>query len=208
MKLEISLFRRGATVAELVLLSVLMSIGVASQVGLAAGEAGEKPLEAYLKPLGYEPVQYKRELYGSPHVEGRIGSKKLIFLLDTGWGFTAVSPAGALGLKTLGELGVTLEDKLLGPLTNAELVLIEKLVIGQAQFLNQPAQVQKLKFDYIQSPYDGVLGSDFFFRNFCLIDCGRRNIFFRGNQPSEQMKKALAETLRRSGLWTQAAPSA
>jgi len=45
-----------------------------------------------------------------------------------------------------------------------------------------------------------VLGLDFFFRNFCVIDCYRRELFVCGARPSEKQCAAMRESLRRSGF--------
>jgi len=54
--------------------------------------------------------------------------------------------------------------------------------------------------DYVRVKFGGILGCDFLFRNFCLIDCGARQIYFRSAKPSDSESKALEETLRQSGF--------
>ena len=183
------------------LLIWLSSLCIAAQrPGFAAEPPANRSLEEYLKTLRYEPVAYKTGSINNMLVEGRLGGKKREFLLDTGWGMTTVGEASAHGFKTLGELGSVLEDSYLGPLTDPKLVLLDKLVLGHAQFLNQPARVEKLQIDYIPVGFDGILGLDFFFRNFCLMDCGSRRLFVRATKRSGQESAALEETLRRSGF--------
>ena len=77
---------------------------------------------------------------------------------------------------------------------------MDKLTLGRAQFLNQPARVTQLRMDYIFVGSDGVLGCDFFFRNYCLIDCFDRRLYVRGAKPSDDVTSAMAATLRRSGF--------
>jgi predicted aspartyl protease len=155
-------------------------------------------LEDYLKRLRYEPIFFELTEGNAPVVYGNLGEKKLRFLVDTGWGFTALSPSAAAGLKTLGELGMILEDEGYS-LTNASLVVIDKLTLGQTQFLNQPARVKVLKFQRLQHTWDGVLGWDFFRRTFSLFDCGAGRLYVRPTKPSPETATALANTLRRSG---------
>lgn len=167
----------------------------------AAGSSQGTGLEDYLKRLGYEPIEITSNERHEPLIEGDIGGRrKRQLLVDTGCRFTLLDTRSAAGLKTLGELGVVLEDNFLGPITNAAIVLIDKLVLGRAQFLNQPARAQKLEMDYIQVPRDAILGCDFFFRNFCLVDCGAQRLYVRGARPSRDQSRALTETLRRSGF--------
>jgi predicted aspartyl protease len=157
-------------------------------------------LEAYLKRLRYEPIPFFRSEDNKLLVNAELGGKRHRFLVDSGWGFTTLSPKSAAGLKTLREMGGVMEDSALGRLTNTSLVVMEKLVLGRAQFLNQPAQVGRLTGDYVRFPFVGILGFDFLVRNFCLIDCGGNRLYVRGGEPSEAEKKAMAETLRRSGF--------
>jgi hypothetical protein len=167
----------------------------------AAETSPSTSLEDYLKRLRYEPIKFRINDRGEPLMEGEIGAgKKRVLLLDTGWGMTTLDKDSAAGFKTLGEMGVVLEDTLLGRLTNPAIVLIDKLVLGRAQFLNQPARLEKLEADFVRIRYDAVLGCDFFFRNFCLIDCAARRLYVRSAEPSGGESKALAESLRRSGL--------
>jgi len=74
------------------------------------------------------------------------------------------------------------------------------VVLGRAQFLNQPAAVENLQMDFISAGFDGLLGCDFFFRNFCMIDCAGRRLYVRAARPSEEQQNALAQTLRQSGF--------
>src|SRR6185369_558372 len=48
--------------------------------------------------------------------------------------------------------------------------------------------------------FDGVLGCDFFFRNYCLIDCFNRRLYVRSSIPSEDTTQAIEKTLRGSGF--------
>jgi len=166
--------------------------------GLAADSSS---LEAYLKKLGYESIELKNDTYNQMVVQGAFASgKKARFLVDTGWGFTALDESAARGQKTLGALGIEVEDKILGRLTNADYLLIDKLTLGKAQFLNQPARVKKLRMDFIYVSFDGVLGYDFFLRNFCLIDVAARRLYVRSTEPSEQQSRALETSFLQSGF--------
>ena len=174
----------------------LAFVARAAQPGDGAGSS----LEDYLKRVGYLPIELKRGQQDKLLAEGVLAGKKRLFLVDTGWTRTALDEGAARGLKSLGELGVTLEDSFWGKLSDPTTVLMDKLTLGRAQFLNQPARVTQLRMDYIFVGSDGVLGCDFFFRNSCLIDCFDRRLYVRGAKPSDDVTSAMAATLRRSGF--------
>jgi predicted aspartyl protease len=157
-------------------------------------------LDSYLGQLGFEGVAFKQNERNHPLIEAEIGTKRQVFLVDTGCGMTILTPACAAGLKTLGELGVTLDDSALGPITNSSIALIDKLVLGRGQFINQPAWVQKLDMDFVRLQFDGILGLDFFFRNFCLIDCYRHKLYARASRPTKEESDAMVQSLRNSGF--------
>jgi hypothetical protein len=77
---------------------------------------------------------------------------------------------------------------------------MDKLTLGQAEFLNQPAELTKVDMDFVQMSFQGVLGFDFLTRNFALIDCAGHRVYIRGEKPSAEVSNALAETLSRSGF--------
>ncbi|MEY2427144.1 MAG: Aspartyl protease [Verrucomicrobiota bacterium] len=170
--------------------------------GLERIRAADKPLglEDYLKRLNYEPVALSRTKENKLLATGHLGSRKCAFLVDTGWGMTSLNERNARGLQTLGQLGGVLDDGVWGRLTNSSIVIMEKLVFGRAQFLNQPADVNKLHMDFVPVEFSGVLGPDFFIRNFCLLDCAEERLYVRGVKPSDEESKVLAESLRRSGF--------
>ncbi len=165
-----------------------------------AAEAAAPPsLDYYLKHSRYGAVDL--EVNDDQFlVRAELGGKKRMLLVDTGWTMTTLSPGAAKGLKTLRELGGQLEDTFLGRLTNGSLVVMDKLALGQAQFFNQPAEVSKLKAEYMHVPFSGALGLDFFLRNHCLIDVAAQRLYFRAAPPTTAESDALAETLRRSGF--------
>ena len=47
--------------------------------------------------------------------------------------------------------------------------------------------------------FDGLLGLDFLVRNYCVIDCAGRKIYFRGARPTGEQKAAMEKSLRGSG---------
>ena len=165
-----------------------------------ADNGGGSSLEDYFKRVGYLPIELKRGEHDKLLAQGVLAGKKRLFLVDTGCGRTVLDESAARGLKSLGELGVTLEDSFWGKLSDPTIVLMDKLTLGRAQFLNQPARVTQLRMDYIFVGSDGVLGCDFFFRNYCLIDCFDRRIYVRGAKPSDETTSAMETTLRRSGF--------
>jgi predicted aspartyl protease len=183
--------------------SSLVASTIALAVVASAARAVSEPassLDDYLKRVGYLPVMLKRGEQDELLAEGVLAGKKRLFLVDTGCERTVLNEATARGLKSLGELGVTLEDSFLGKLTNPSVVLMDKLTLGRAQFLNQPANVMNLRIDFISTGFDGVLGCDFFSRNYCLIDCFSRRLYVRGSKPWIDVTSAIEATLRGSGL--------
>src|SRR5882762_5216412 len=170
---------------RIVICILLAAFAVAPQTGLAADSSTPVSLEEFLKRLGYGSVPFKSDAHNRLRVDADLGNgKKRILFVDTGWRVTMLNEKSARGLKTLGELGVDLKDPYLGQVTNSSFVLVEKLMLGRAQFANQPARVGKHRMDYTQLPFDGVLGVDFLLRNFCLIDLSARRLYFRGSEPS------------------------
>jgi hypothetical protein len=71
--------------------------------------------------------------------------------------------------------------------------------LGSAVFTNQPAWTRTLDAGG-QFVGDCLLGCDFFFRNFCLIDCLDQKLYVRGTEPSAKAVRALEESLRVSGF--------
>lgn len=177
----------------------LFVVGAAPAV-LASDVHKTGDLGQYLASLGYASVPFKKTDRDQPLIEVELAGRRHIFLADTGCSMTTLQPVAAAGLKTLGQLGVTLEDSFLGTITNSNVALMSNLQVGPAQLFNQPAQVEKLDMDFVRLAHDGILGLDFFFRNFCLIDCHGRKLYLRAKQPSEQLSSAFQESLHRSGF--------
>jgi predicted aspartyl protease len=163
----------------------------------AAEQRTAHSLENYLKRLGYESIPLKYDHGNHLLVSGDIDGKSRDILIDTGCSFTTVDTDIARKMKTLGSLGVQLEDSFLGTLTNAKTCLMT-VKLGNASFTNQPAHSRALNFGG-HSPADCVLGCDFFFRNFCLIDCTGHKLYVRRAEPPKQAVEAMDESLRRSG---------
>jgi hypothetical protein len=180
---------------------------IASLFLLGSCFAGENKrgvsLADYLKRTGCEQVPLKRAehhpLNNRFYVTAQINGREHNFNVDTGCSFTTLDVAVTRQFKTLGEMGAELDDSLLGRLTNHDFVIIDKLTLGRAQFLNQPARGQKFSMDFIRVGFDGILGVDFFFRNHCLIDCRGPSLFVRANKPSEESSRALRASLMNSG---------
>jgi len=181
------------------LLAASLALGFVARAA-QADNGGGSSLEDYFKRVGYLPIELKRGEHDKLLAQGVLAGKKRLFLVDTGCGRTVLDESAARGLKSLGELGVTLEDGFLGKLSDPSLLLMDKLTLGSAQFLNQPARVTNLRMDFIFVGSDGVLGCDFFFRNYCLIDCFGNRLYVRGSKPSDDVTSAMAATLRRSGF--------
>ena len=181
------------------LVASIMALAVVASGAHAENEPA-RSLDDYLRRIGYMPVALKRGEQDKLLAEGVLAEKKRLFLVDTGWGKTTLDKNATRGLKSLGELGVTLEDSFLGKLSDPSIVLMDKLTLDRAQFLNQPAKVMDIRMDFMLTGFDGVLGCDFLFRNYCLIDCFTRRLYVRGSKPSDETTLALGATLQNSGF--------
>jgi predicted aspartyl protease len=160
----------------------------------AAEQRTSHSLESYLKRLGYEPIPLKRDHYNHLFLYGEIDGKSRRIGVDTGCSVTRIDRAAARKLKTIGQLGVELEDSFLGRITNGDVCLM-RVKLGSAVFTNQPAWTLALDAGG-ESVGDCILGCDFLFRNFCLIDCLNQKLYVRGIEPSAKAEQALEESLR------------
>ena len=111
-----------------------LSFAVVLQPALATEQSSAGALEDYLKTLAYEPIAFTGAFGHAPLVKGSLSNgRNPVFLVDTGWGMTTLNPNVSVNLKTLGELGVVLNDSMFGPMTNPAIVLMDKLTLGRAQ---------------------------------------------------------------------------
>jgi len=173
-----------------------------SAVLLVTSACGAEPgktesFEAHLARLHYGVAVRQKDKPNRLILEGTLGGKRVLFWVDTGWGLTALDERAARGLKSAAELGVILEDPILGPITNG--VVMEKLGFGNSEFLNQPASIRRLEMDSNKMDVDGVLGMDFLLRNHCLVDCGNGRLYFRGEELATDESSELDEHLRKLG---------
>jgi predicted aspartyl protease len=168
---------------------------------IAADSSGKDGLDNYLRLIGYQAIDFKFNEGNKPLVQGDLGSgKKLTFVLDTGWSITAINTKSAAGIKTFGELNVTLDDAVLGRVDDPSMLLIQNLMLGNSHFVNQPAMSQELKFDYTTIPFQGAIGCDFFIRHHCILDLHVRKLYVRARARTADDTRAMEETFRRSKL--------
>ena len=176
-----------------------------------AGEASERPkpvtLDGYLQQLGYGSIPLKRTEQNHLVVDGELGGKKAVIMIDTGNSFTRLDRRTGSRFKTLAELGITLEDPNLGSLSGTNLVLVDELRLGGAKFPNQPAHVTTLghvatgRYESSTSAYeDCLIGCDFLLRHHCLLDCAGLKLYVRAGKPGPDVRAALENVLRRSGF--------
>jgi len=76
----------------------------------AAEQQSGHSLDNYLKRLGYESIPLKYDHGNHLLAIGEIDGKSRDVLIDTGCSFTTVDTDIARKMKTLGSLGVQLED--------------------------------------------------------------------------------------------------
>jgi hypothetical protein len=179
----------------------LLMFTVCGRGSFAADPGQSLSLDAYLKRLGYQNVKMKDNALYRPLVEAKLSNgKNVVCLVTTGETISTIAEGSAKGLKTLGQLGVEVEDHVLGRLTNSDICLVEKLVVGPAEFYNHPARIVKQKTPYTTMPNTATLGCDFLLRHYCLLDFGGRFLCFRANRPSVDETEALSASLRNTGF--------
>lgn len=171
---------------------------IAGYAAAAADRRTSHSLENYLKRIGYDPIPLRYDHGNHLLLTGQIDGKSRDFLIDTGCSFTTVDSDVARKMKTLGALGVQLEDSFLGTLTNSKTCLMT-VKLGNAVFTNQPAHSKALNSGG-HSDCDCLLGCDFLFRNFCLIDCTTHTLYVRAVEPPKQAQEALEGSLSQSGF--------
>jgi hypothetical protein len=115
-------------------------------------EGGEQPhsnsLENYLRKLQYASIEFRYDKnQNQPTVEGQLKGKKCTFIIDCGWTASSLDPSAASGLKTLKDMGVTVDEPVLSSLPPDSVVVMDKLSLGEAQFMSQPIQIRKLEMD-------------------------------------------------------------
>ena len=157
-------------------------------------------LESYLERLGYASIPLKRGDDNHLLASAEINGKKSVLLVDSGWSLSTLDRRVAKRVKTLGDLGLTLEDSFLGRITNRSLGLVEHLKLGNAEFFNQPVQVSEIKIGGKRTEEDGALGCDFLFRNFCLLGCKQRQLYVRSSAVDPKISEAMKGTLQRAGF--------
>src|SRR5688572_357849 len=100
----------------------------------AADKREASGLADYLKRVGYYPVRGRQNETDELLLDGKLNDTKCRFLVDSGCSITAIGLQARRGLKTIKEIGIHLQDTAMAPLTNSELVVVEKLALGAAQF--------------------------------------------------------------------------
>jgi len=178
---------------------LLILSGLSGDRAVAGGKQFRPGLESYLKRHGYESIPLRHDEQNHWLVGGLVNGKKRDFLVDTGCSVTRISKSAGAKLPSVAERGVKLEDTVLGSVENSAMVIMDRLKLGEAEFLNQPAMLGRLA-STDGNIEDGILGCDFFYRNFCLLDCLDGRLYVRSEKPSSELQAALEESFRRIGL--------
>jgi hypothetical protein len=189
-----------ALAGGLVLLGLFAGFPGPRAVSADTGSGKRGSLEEYLRSYAYYPFSLDQQDSERFILFARINERKVVLLVDTGCPVTVLDARKATGLKTLGQLKVKLADSQFGELSDPDILLIDRLAVGGAQFLNQPARAVQLEANYVRLNFEGMIGLDFLLRNFCIIDCGNEQIFFRGARPTPAQATAMARTFRASGF--------
>ncbi len=169
--------------------------------GFPADSPNKAGLDEFLKKLRFGAVALQQKDLRQMSVTATLNNgQKASMLVDTGWGLTTLKEEKAKNLKTLTELGVKLQDKVLGDWAFTNAVLVEKLTLGTMEFVNQPVQTEKIDMQRQSFIYDGVLGWEFYTRNHAILDCGTQILYLRGEALQDQHAEVLAESLKKSGF--------
>jgi hypothetical protein len=168
-------------------------------------ETGNDEVKAYLSNQGYYPLPLELEKTKTREflaIKTRISNSKATLYIDTASVWTRIDSYTARRLKTPDEMGITLVDSTFGPITNevgknGRLVVLPELHLGEAAFQNQPVVATGVKTE-LWSP-DGFVGCDFLVRNHCILDCGRRMLYFRQERPPKEIFSARFNSLKQSG---------
>ncbi len=168
--------------------------------GEAPQQGPQSTFQTFLQQYAYYPVQCEDNAYEPFMLKGTLNGERITFLVDTGAPGCLVDVRRAQGLKTLKELHTKISDPTVGVIDDPTLVMVPSLTISLARFVNQPVRVDTIDVDHVQPPWSALLGVDFLRRNFCIIDCGRQTIYFRGSKPTPEQANSIAESLRRSGF--------
>jgi len=163
-------------------------------------EAIHSSLDAYLKQLGYRRVALRRLISRNEmYAVGVVGSRKQIFLVNSGMSMTSADREIARDVKSLGELNVELDDVVMGKLADEIMLLIPKMTLGDLNFSNQPARPKEFPVACRKFNFGVELGCDFLLRNGCLLDCFAGRLYVRESALSSKLQEALDETLREGG---------
>ena len=165
-----------------------------------AGAADSPPkqsrpaLENLLKQLGFGVVPLKGGGGSQLFVDAKLGGRPRRFLVDTGCQLTTLDKSAAKNLKTLRELGVRLDDPVLGESDDPSFVLIDEMQLRSARLVNQLARIRSLyPLEY------SILGCDFFLRHNCLIDGADGRLYLRGQALKADAQDVLERSLTQSG---------
>lgn len=162
--------------------------------------ADKKPsgLGDYLKKLGYFEIQMERNRDNQLVVDASFKKEKHYLLVDTGCTFTCIDSKITSGITKVDGQTKQFDDKYLRRVHATNLVSIDELKLGGLLFQNQPALRRDIKMDYVSLSERGIIGSDFLFRNNCIVDCARGRLYVRPEEPPDNIRSALSESLQRS----------
>lgn len=164
-------------------------------------------LASDLGDLDYERIDLDASTQGQPVARGRLGGRRTLFLVDTGFTFSAVVPERTKGLPALAPDAPQVPGSVLG-LPHPLSVLFDRFSVGRRAFSDEPAQVIRLadpggragalvlgRTDSFEA--DAVLGAWFLRRHRAVIDCTGPGLFVPRSTASPPA--AVAERLRNRG---------
>jgi predicted aspartyl protease len=177
-----------------------------------AGETAAVTIQELLTQQGYTAVPARRGAQNHLFVDAKLNDRKLIVMIDTGFGGLGIDPGKAAGLKRLATLPVKLHG-IFGPFAS-ELtwVQIDTMKIGPVSYAEEPAALVPLRgkpqthvSSRIPAPsgpadHDVVLGWEFLSRHHLIIDTRSPALFVRTTEPPEDFANSFGRSLLAGGF--------
>lgn len=164
--------------------------------------AAETPSRAavfdQLSQSHYRVIKLRRT--GDDHLFlwGQVDGQRQTVLVDTGWSFTTISTNAAKNLVRTNAAAFDREN--LKSSTAVSTAQIKELQLDRARFTNQPVLIENILMNGQPAGFDLVLGCDFLFRHFAIIDCANDRLFVRDAAPSTVEQAELAAILQQAGF--------
>jgi predicted aspartyl protease len=177
------------------LLMVILGLG-----GISTRAAVPVTVAAAYERIGYFSLPFQA-VYRSPLIFGSVNQTPVYLLVDTGFTFTTVDRSVASGLDRLTSGDTRFANPWFGGLPGTNWAAIRRLMLDRAEYFNIPTQVRDLRQGHHQElgAAQGILGTDFLWRNGGIILCGEDRILFKLRRVDEGELARFDDWLRRAG---------